>query len=214
MGVENFESPMTNRRYIWFAKYFDDSFLYEFDNVGKEGDFTKVDKANLKEFGLIGHGSKIWYDSDDGVIRILNPGQSEPSTVGFFITDENDELIKLTDRNDRYNDIIQYKFGGIWLDPRGTETTNDMSADQHFFGYKAEIETEKGKLFFKLIFVLDLTGQPCQLQLRLSTEFDIKGNLFTVFNKVPSAEPNAFEMAKGTSISLVKQFVSPASKVE
>ena len=208
MGVENFESPMTNRRYIWFAKYFDDSCLYEFDNVGKEGDFTKVDKDSLKEFGIIGHGSKIWFNSDNGVIQILNPGQTVPSTIGFYLTDDKDELIRLTNRNDRYKDIIQYKFGGIWLDPRGAETTNDMSADQHFFGYKTEIETEKGKLFFKLIFVLDLTGAPCQIQLRLSTEFDIKGNLFTVFNNIPSAEPNAFEMAKGTSINLIKQLVS------
>lgn len=208
MGIENFESPMTNRRYIWFAKYFNDSVYPEFENNGKENDFSKIDRSNLKEFGLIGHGSKIWFNTDDGVLQILNPGQEESTTIGFYLTDEKDDLIKLTNRNDRYNDIIQYKFGGIYLDPRGVETTNDVSADQHFIGYKTEIETEKGKIFFKLIFVLDLTGNPCQMKIRLASEFELKGNLFTVFNKVPAVEPNAFELAKGGSVNIIKQFVS------
>ena len=137
MGVENFECPVSHRRYLWFSKYFNDSLFTEFENSGKENDFNDIDKENLKEFGLIGHGSKIWFNTDDGVLQLLNPGEEVAKTFGFYILTKGAKLIKISNRNDRrYNDIIQYKFGGIDLDPSGKETTGLMSADQHLFGYK------------------------------------------------------------------------------
>ena len=81
MGVENFECPVSHRRYLWFSKYFNDSLFTEFENSGKENDFNDIDKENLKEFGLIGHGSKIWFNTDDGVLQLLNPGEEVAKTL-------------------------------------------------------------------------------------------------------------------------------------
>lgn len=204
MGIEQFESPVSQRRYIWFAKYYDNSILTEFEPGGKENEFKDIDKENIKEFGIIGENSKIWFDTGDGIIQLINPS-SIINTFDFNIEDDKQQLIRITNRNFHYNDIIEYHKVHRDYDPR-TKEQCDMVHDGLHFGYKMEVDVpDKGKLYFQVLFKLNF-GEPCQIDFKITPTFDFVGFLTMRFNR-NAIPPTSFETKANKSITLSKRLV-------
>ena len=98
----------SKRVFGWYAKYYKGSIVDEFNDDGSDNDFRGIQKDIVKEFGLYGGGTNLWMETRDGVFHITSKKGSH--AIRLYLEDEDESIIKLTDRDDTiYSDIIQYK---------------------------------------------------------------------------------------------------------
>jgi len=219
MSIATMESPIATHQFIWFAKYTDESIFAEFNDNKTENEFSAVDKKNIKEFGIMGCRAKLWFNSDDGVMKILNPLQTVPLTFEFALEDEKQNLIKLSGRNQNYNDIIQFhRLAKCLIATKGTtEDPNQKTPvvmkegptyiDQNNFGFKICIDIEgKGQIFYSQIFRLNF-NEPCAIECRIAPTFDFNGSLITTFNN-KTLDPTPVTVLGGKSITMVKRLLT------
>ena len=234
MGIENFESPVTQRQFIWFARYNDGTFFTEFENDGKENSFYDINKENLKEFGLIGHGAKYSFTTEDGTFTVFNPDGTKYTFV-FNLDDEAQKLIRLSKNSDTspFNDIIQLKRFYTDFEIKDLIVRTAMAAlapsllkgflqtkkligdtieepakepivDQQLFGYKTCIEVP-GRGQLHFKVIFKLNfNSPCELEFRFAPSFDLKG-VMTVQLNGKSIAPTEINVTNGRSVVVVKR---------
>lgn len=187
MYKDNMASPKaTNGQpIVWFAKYFDNTLLEEFEEDGKENMFKNIDLGNLKEFGLYGGNVRMWFDTRDGMIHIFHP--QIQIGLRFFIETTDHEMIKLCFRDDKYNDIIQYKhftqFFNLAGQMFGVDEDGRSIPDQFFMGYKLKADTKNGDLNFTVRLMVNREDNSIHLLFHLAPKFDLDGHLLLFRNE-------------------------------
>ena len=102
-------SPVPSQMFVWFVNREDATTCYEFTNEGVNNNYNKeVDerKEEIKEFGLIGNGSKIYFNTKDGIINIAD------RKIKLFVESDEDinVYLRLTENDEAdYHNVVQYK---------------------------------------------------------------------------------------------------------
>lgn len=166
-------SPVPKQMFVWFVNREDGSSAYEFTNDGENHDYNKeVDdrKDEIKEFGLLGNGSKIYFNTKDGIIHIGD------RKIKLFVESDEDinVYLRLTENDEaNYKNVIQYKKAAFDYNPvPGVAQTIPGTVTNHYIGYNCETE------HFSFQVILDVpVGQPMELKTTITmktTDFEGK----------------------------------------
>ena len=166
-------SPVPKQMFVWFVNREDGSSAYEFTNDGENHDYNKeVDdrKDEIKEFGLLGNGSKIYFNTKDGIIHIGD------RKIKLFVESDEDinVYLRLTENDEaNYKNVIQYKKAAFDYNPvPGVAQTIPGTVTNHYIGYNCETE------HFSFQVILDTpVGQPMELKTTITmktTDFEGK----------------------------------------
>jgi hypothetical protein len=205
MSIEKLESPISRQPFIWFAKSYDGTLLTEFENSGKENLFDSIDKVNLKEFGLLGRGAKLWYSSEDGVINI--DSEFSNRKIEFYLEDQKQNLIKISGRKfEKYNDIIQFKAFHQDFHVNTKNAMGGLVIDAFLFGYKKVITIpDEGDIHFQFLFNLQM-GKPMKLGFRFAPTFYLNHKLFVRIDGQQDVEPIEIKVLADRSEAYEKDF--------
>ena len=143
--------PMVGvQHFMWYAEYKDGTMDTEFKADLSETPFDNIKRDQLKQFGLMGNGGRIYFDIKDGIIHLGGGIDLKLSAnlngVDFNIT-KNHKL--------DYSNIIQFK-KGVYDFGFGS-TPSDMKpcrVGAHFIGHKGYFKPEDNPLGFTLSNVL------------------------------------------------------------
>lgn len=160
------KSPTKSRMFIWFADYGNGEYLYEFDD--KFNEFDSIDKERLKSFGMLGMDMNMKYNISTGVFNICG------RELKFEFKDEDDNITKLNDASNNYNDCISYKSAETVL--IGHNQGRAMITGYHF-GYKTKLDDFN----LKIIVHIPLDGK-VNIDISLTPNDDIKGTLYIIRN--------------------------------
>lgn len=166
-------SPAPSQMFVWFVNREDDTTCYEFTNEGVNNNYNKeVDerKEEIKEFGLIGNGSKIYFNTKDGVINIAD------RKIKLFVESDEDinVYLRLTENDEAdYHNVVQYKKAAFdYIPVPGVAQAIPCTVTNHFIGYSCETE------HFSFQVILDVpVGQPMELKTTITmknTDFEGK----------------------------------------
>lgn len=203
----------SKRVFGWYAKYYKKSVIDEFNDDGSENDFKDIQKENVKEFGLYGGGTNLWMETRDGVFHITSKKGS--NAIRLYLEDEDENVIKLTDRDDTsYRDIIQYK--GFYTyasaptgrkEDKGKQLNGDIVTSKYIFGYKTAFEVlndkNEGKLNFIAKLIIDLEARNITLSLTFTPSFNFKGHLRCRFDDSPIDGTITLETGKKKEVGMV-----------
>ena len=213
----------SKRVFGWYAKYFKGSkgtIVDEFNDDGSENDFRDIQKKDVKEFGLYGGGTNLWMETRDGVFHITSKKGSH--AIRLYLEDNNENIIKLTDRDDTYyDDLIQYK--GFYTyasapseENRGQQLNGDVVTSKYIFGYKntftvkdfshfsfEDCKWNEGTLNFMAKIIVDLEAKNITLALAFTPSFNFKGHLRCRFNDNPVDGSITLEAGKKREVGLV-----------
>jgi hypothetical protein len=177
----NFNSPTHARDFIWFANYFDDTYLTEFSHstLG-ENNFYSIDKNKLAQFGLMGHGYYFNFHVANGSFNISKK-------IIDFAYESNGNLYRLTNNNYTiFNDIITYKNVVSDFSPSiyGQGKNLIGNIEEYNFGYKTRLEFDGGLIMnFTAICSIPVTvNSPIYFTLKLSSNKDIDGKFLIIDN--------------------------------
>lgn len=153
-------SPVPSQMFVWFVNREDDTTCYEFTNEGVNNNYNKeVDerKEEIKEFGLIGNGSKIYFNTKDGIINIGD------RKIKLFVESDEDinVYLRLTENDEAdYHNVVQYKKAAFdYIPVPGVAQAIPGTVINHFIGYSCETE------HFSFQVILDVpVGQPMELK--------------------------------------------------
>lgn len=191
--VANNLSPVPKQMFVWFVNREDGSTAYEFTNDGENHDYNKeVDKRKeeITEFGLIGNGSKIYFNTKDGIIHVGN------RDIKVFVeSDEDPEVyLRLTESDEAdYHNVIQYKKAAFDYHPvPGVPQTIPGTVTNHFIGYNCETS----QYSFELI--LDVpVGQSMELKVIITMKnTDFEGKLCVQYGDYEEQESVTLECNK------------------
>lgn len=166
-------SPVPSQMFVWFVNREDDTTCYEFTNEGINNNYNKeVDerKEEIKEFGLIGNGSKIYFNTKDGIINIGD------RKIKLFVESDEDinVYLRLTENDEAdYHNVVQYKKAAFdYIPVPGVAQAIPGTVTNHFIGYSCETE------HFSFQVILDVpVGQPMELKTTITmknTDFEGK----------------------------------------
>ena len=147
-SIEELLSPAAKegQDYIYFAKYYDRSFIYEYDNDLNHFKFDDIDKSKVKLFGLIGNGIKLYWDIPTGIFHI---GKNE---YGIRISNGSLELPQYG----MQKDLITFKVAHTDAIVSGGKTTSMGNIiDSYFIGFKMSVETA----FVQILFSIPINGE-------------------------------------------------------
>ncbi|ASA22781.1 hypothetical protein [Paenibacillus donghaensis] len=159
--------------WVWIAEYADGSHLpeYNFDNRIKN-DYYSIDRNQLIRFGLIGMGSQIYFDVANGIFNI-NKNRIQMSYIANGIE------YPLTGRTYLYNDIIQQKVaigdGKLLSKTASGRIKGHIIA--HLIGYKKKMELDEVNINFQNILYIPQNEQPSYLEVKISADKDLDGEL-------------------------------------
>ncbi|ALA07179.1 hypothetical protein SECTIM467_49 [Brevibacillus phage SecTim467] len=129
--------------FIWLGEYFDGTCLAEFDlQTKKENSFYHIKRDKLIRFGLIGHGLKLFFESD-GVFNLNGTGIEVVYKYG-------DKEYPLTGHSGQYSDIISYKDAESTVNLAGGGVAN-TTINQYNFGYKTVLKMDGTTFQFKAL---------------------------------------------------------------
>lgn len=174
------EKTINSQVMAWYARYYNDEVLEEFNEDGTDNSFFDIDKKNLKEFGLYGGFNRFWYDTRDGVFHIRNAKGIEYS-IRAHLEREDQSLIKITDKEMLYNDIVQYKkfYADLEL-ALGKETP--ASPTEFYLGYKFSTDVPEGVLNVKAIFIISPFSKEEKVMTRFTFSADFDMNAYMCFS--------------------------------
>ncbi|QDX94033.1 hypothetical protein EEL32_20575 [Brevibacillus laterosporus] len=100
-GTTNAMSP-TSQDFVWVSEYYDGTHLAEFDfETKEENSFYDIKVDQLNRFGIVGNGSKIFFESN-GLFNVKGKGYSLSYVVDGV-------EYQLTGDLEKINDIITFK---------------------------------------------------------------------------------------------------------
>lgn len=173
--------------FIWFAKYKDNSFKYEYDESKNKTDFDSVyhDKDKIKEFGLIGEGKRISFLTENGLFGYTDENGNNENDIQFELSTENG-TIQITDNPGAvYSDFTTKRY------IHTTDTSLDLEVDVTVVGYTTNVECGKSKIKVEILyFVYDNRDE---MKVSLTSDNDLKGELSfkildTIFSGTIKAE--------------------------
>lgn len=187
------ESLDKERSFMWVAQYNDDTYIKEF-GCEKKVRFKEIDKNRLKNFGIVGLGNKLYYDTEAGVFYING------IRITFLYRTEEWEY-NLTNQETRYDDVIQYKKCFTDLNP-GIRKVIDEGIESYNFGYKTQFNC-KGVVFnFKAICAVPAEGREPYINIRLVSDKSLDGELIIkVDEKIIDRYDAPLEKNKGGEIN-------------
>lgn len=141
--IENNMSPISNQLFIWYAKREDGSIVYEYDDEKNGYSYDKEiesKKDSIEEFGLIGNGSKIFFNTKDGVITVGN------KEIKIYVEsgEDGDVYLPITENKEdgvNYKNVIQYKQGTVDVVMDNNMKDVPMRTIGHYIGY--DIKTKE-----------------------------------------------------------------------
>lgn len=141
--IENNMSPISNQLFIWYTKREDGSIVYEYDDEKNGYSYDKEiesKKDSIEEFGLIGNGSKIFFNTKDGIITI---GDRE---IKIYVEsgEDGDVYLPITENKEdgvNYKNVIQYKQGTVDVVMDNNMKDVPMRTIGHYIGY--DIKTKE-----------------------------------------------------------------------
>lgn len=141
--IKNNMSPISNQLFIWYAKREDGSIVYEYDDEQNGYSYDKEiesKKDSIEEFGLIGNGSKIFFNTKDGVITVGN------KEIRIYVEsgEDGDVYLPITENKEdgvNYKNVIQYKQGTVDVVMDNNMKDVPMRTIGHYIGY--DIKTKE-----------------------------------------------------------------------
>jgi hypothetical protein len=169
--------PINELDFIWIAMYSNATMdtEYDFDTQYKDvNKFYNIDKQNLIQFGLVGHGAKMYFDAINGVFDI----NMSRYTFEYHV---NDTVINLNGLDLGYKDLITYKEAVSDIDNKGrpTQMTGGGfkgSIQQYNLGYKKKLSTPFGDLHFQCILSLPRNDVGF-FDIKITSSSDLNGRL-------------------------------------
>lgn len=141
--IENNMSPISNQFFIWYAKREDGTTVYEYDDEQNGYSYDKEiesKKDSIEEFGLIGNGSKIFFNTKDGVFTVGN------KEIRIYVEsgEDGDVYLPITENKEdgvNYKNVIQYKQGTVDVVMDNNMKDVPMRTIGHYIGY--DIKTKE-----------------------------------------------------------------------
>lgn len=183
-------SPVTSQDFIWLGEYVDGTHLSEFDfQTKKENSFYALQRDKLIRFGLIGHGNKLYFETD-GTFKL-----SGRRVDLVYSTPEKDFLLT-GNVGHYYNDIITYKdaeaSGLANYSPlasgEGGRLSNTIT--MYNFGYKASLNINDVIFHLKVICKIPYHA-PAYMAIKLVANQKLDGQLLIKVNGFTSHEVHA-----------------------
>ncbi|MCM3132918.1 hypothetical protein M3629_08980 [Paenibacillus polysaccharolyticus] len=169
--------------FIWLGEYNDGTHLSEFDfQTKEEHSFYSLERDKLIRFGIIGHGSKLFYEAD-GVFNLNGTGIEVTYKVG-------DKEYPLTGLAGHFRDTITYKDAESTVNLAGGGGMTDTIINQYNFGYKSVIEIDGVTFQFKALCKIPF-GQSMYMNFWLVADQKLDGTLVIKKNNRIAEEINA-----------------------
>jgi hypothetical protein len=147
-------SPVANQgqHYIWYARYYNGKIIYEFDNDGDETLFDNIDKSNVEEFGLLGNGTRIHFNTFDGILYRCDADGVEHS-INVFLMNGNTKIEFTDSRKIDYHNIIEYKQASFDLVTNNSQKKSICHINGYYIGHKGVFLSSDFKKFsYQLIY--------------------------------------------------------------
>lgn len=168
--------PIRTQDFIWVADYYDGTHFTEFDMETHESDpyrFYAIDKSKLLRFGLIGHGSKMFFEVANGVFNI----NGHQFRISYVV---NDKEYNLNGRSLIYDDIITYKDCVSEAVPHlmGIENSGAFSDRivQYNYGYKKKVVLDGINFQFKTIVSIPFNSE-AYMNIKIASDQDLDGKV-------------------------------------
>ncbi|TVX86089.1 hypothetical protein [Paenibacillus agilis] len=167
--------PIKTQDFIWLANYYDGGYLTEYNLETQESSphrFYQIDKSKLVQFGLIGHGSKLFFNIADGVFDI----NGHKFGISYVV---NGKEYNLNGRCLIYNDIITYKDCVSEAIPQlfrggSGEFTNKIV--QYSFGYKKKFVMDGIAFKFQPLVSIPCNNQ-AYMNIKIASDVDLNGKV-------------------------------------
>lgn len=174
LGNKQFNrSPVPSQAFIWVADYYDNQHLAEFDFGSKKANsFYEINKEKIVRFGLIGHGSQIYFDIANGIFNFDNKRY-----MISYITKTKE--YPLTGRTFLYNDIITFKNAVADANLFAKQSCSGQfnhTITNFNLGYKKKMLLEDVNINFQNILTIPL-DEPIYFQIKISADKDLDGDL-------------------------------------
>ncbi|WP_240636852.1 hypothetical protein [Paenibacillus silvae] len=171
--------------FVWVGEYDDGTYLSEFNfDTKEENSFYDIQRDRLVRFGVMGHGSKFFFESD-GVFNLDGIGIE-------VIYKDGDKEYNLTGHSGKFNDVITYKDAESTVNfASGRDgTITDTTITQYNFGYKAVIEIDGITFQFKATCKIPF-GEPLHINFWLVADQKMDGVLLIKKNNRIATELKA-----------------------
>ena len=189
----NNRSPIPGQHFIWYGIYNDGSKIYEFNNDQTETEFNDINKPELSQFGLIGMGGKVYFNTNDGLIHL-----DTVRVLKLSLEDENGKSYNITEIKDKkYTDIIQYKKGYMDFRPGRMVQNGTITPSEHYFGFKTDVELPDNIIKVQIIYCLPLRGTIYLITKLNSIDKDFKGKLIAQYGG--NVETTDLDISKNTN---------------
>lgn len=185
--LKTLKTPEGCNPFMWVCKYSDGTYVPEFEDKDNENSFLDIKKENVDEIHLLGNGFHSMFNTNDGKFIFNNDAK-----IDFTLIPENSKEIKITDNDNDYHDIIQYK--GFYTDGvsnlSGGANLQCHTCSYHI-GWKKQFKIDENtNIFFKVILSVVL-NEGIKLEIKLSSNNDFKGD-FIISIKKPNENVESY----------------------
>lgn len=168
--VEGKGANSSPQDFLWLAEYPDGTNLAEYD-VRKESynSFYSIDKSKLFRFGLVGHGSHLYFERD-GVFNIAG------RRIHFIYEVDGKEIPLNGDYKQNVVDIITFKEAEATSNmiPMRSEGTFFNQIVSYNFGYKTKKVFAGYDIHFKAIVQIK-RDMPVSILIKMTSDKELKG---------------------------------------
>src|SRR5574344_1214080 len=135
-------SPIENQSMLWMAEYSNHDIITEFNlKTKRENSFSIINQKDVMNFGIIGNGTKLYFNKELGDFRIFNNSYK----IKFLADNTLYDLIS------NETDLITYKRAEAILNQENPKS----NITGYYFGYHCNIQCDSNhNIDFKPIFCL------------------------------------------------------------
>lgn len=186
-------SPVRKQRFIWYCLYDDGSMFTEFNDDGSENNYDDIKQDELVEFGILGNGGRIYFNTADGIVHL-----DRERTLKVYLITEDNIRINLTENSDiDYHSIVQYKKADMFFSMNGKQQTA-LTPTEHYIGYSGELLLPGNIIEFRFTYCLPAYGGNNFAVMRVqSNNKDFKGKIGLEVSNMRNME-NEIDCPKGT----------------
>lgn len=169
----NAVSPASYQDFAWLAEYLDGSSLCEFNPITKEkNDYYMINRKFVKKFGLIGHGVKMFFETETGLFSLNNL----QLLLSYKVNDKDYPLTGYG--NGDYTDIITYK--DAYTDANIINPSHQFVSHihQYNFGFKKKLSFADGSEFALQIVCCIPYNSNAYLEIKIVPNQDLDGELY------------------------------------